>query len=198
MAITLSSKNLFLFISYISPFLLAFTFIFLGFINSQPLKPLLYLGTLLLTMGVVVFLLKFDSSATPSLNPLCGIFSFMNDEFYRPNISTYFITFTLFYCVLPMILSHETNYYFISLILFILVGDTVTKLSYGCVNLMGIVTSLVTGILLGTLSGMGLYYSNRELVFFGGAPSNNVGCSKPTKQSFKCSVYKNGQILKTL
>lgn len=198
MALTLSGKNLFLFMSYISPFLLAFTFIFLGFINSEPLKPLMYLGTLLFTMSIVVFLLKFNSDSKPSLNPLCGIFTFMDDEFYRPNISTYFITFTLFYSVLPMILSQETNYYFLSLILFVLVGDTVTKLSYGCVNIMGIVTSIVTGLLLGTLSGMGLYYTNSDLVFFGGKPSNNIGCGKPSKQSFKCSVYKNGQIISTL
>tara|TARA_Y100000780_G_C13643320_1_gene401489 strand:+ start:211 stop:807 length:597 start_codon:yes stop_codon:yes gene_type:complete len=198
MGITLSSKNLFLFISYISPFLLGFTFIFLGFINSEPLKPLLYLGSLLFTMGIVVFLLKFNTSSTPSLNPLCSVFTFMDDEYYRPNISTYFITFTLFYCVMPMILSHETNYYFLSLILFVLVGDTVTKLSYGCVNMMGIVTSIVTGTLIGTLSGLALYYTNNELVFFGGKSSNNVSCSKPSKQNFKCVVYKNGQILKSL
>ena len=99
---------------------------------------------------------------------------------------------------MPMILSHETNYYFLSLILFVLVGDTVTKLSYGCVNMMGIVTSIVTGTLIGTLSGLALYYTNNELVFFGGKSSNNVSCSKPSKQNFKCVVYKNGQILKSL
>lgn len=198
MAITLSGKNIFLFLSYIAPFLLAFTFIFLGFINSEPLKPLIYLGSLLSTMALVVFFLKFDSSNKPSLNPLCGIFKFLDDEFYRPTISTYFITFTLFYSLLPMILSGSANYYLISLIIFLLVSDTVTKVSYGCVNLNGIFLSIVTGILLGSMSALGIYNMDATLLFFGDKHSNNVVCSKPSNKTFKCSVYKNGQLLKTL
>lgn len=198
MAMSLTGKNLFLFLSYISPFLLAFTLIFLGFINSQPLKPLMYLGCLLSTMAVVVFFLKFDSTTTPSLNPMCGIFKFLDDEFYRPTISTYFITFTLFYCLLPMIMSGNTNYYLIALITFLLVSDTTTKFSYGCVNINGVFLSVVTGILLGTMTALGIYNMDPELLFFGDKSSNNVVCNKPSKKTFKCSVYKNGQLLKTL
>lgn len=198
MAMTLSGKNLYLFLSYISPFLLAFTLIFFGFVNSEPLKPLMYLGCLLSTMAIVVFFLKFDSSKQPSMNPMCGMFKFLDDEFYRPTISTYFITFTLVYCLLPMIMSGNTNYYFIALVLFLLVSDTTTKFSFGCVNMNGVFLSIVTSILLGSLTAIGIFHTEPELLFFGGKSSNNVVCNKPSNKTFKCSVYKNGQLLKTL
>jgi len=195
---SLTGKNLFLFLSYISPFLLAFTFIFLGFINSEPLKPIVYLGALLSTMAAVVFFLKFDNANKPSMNPLCGIFKFMDDEYYRPTISTYFITFTLFYSIIPMIFSGTTNYYLIALILFLLVGDIVTKFSYGCVNMTGVFLGMITAVLLGSMTSYGIMTANEDLVFFGERSSNNVTCGKPTSKTFKCSVYKNGQLLKTL
>ena len=146
----------------------------------------------------IEFLQKFDSESKPSLNPMCGIFKFMDDEYYRPTISTYFLTFTLFFSLVPMLMSGNTNYFFISLIIFLLVSDTVTKFSFQCVNLNGVFLSIVTGVLLGCLSAFGIYSMDPELLFFGGLQSNNVTCNKPNKKTFKCSVYKNGQLLKTL
>jgi len=195
---TLTGKNLFLFLSYISPFLLAFTFIFIGFINSEPLKPLIYLGALLSTMALVVFFLKFDNTNKPSMNPMCGIFKFMDDEYYRPTISSYFITFTLFYSLIPMIFSGNANYYLIALMLFLLVGDIVTKFSFGCVNLTGIFLAIITAVLLGSMTSYSIMSMNEDLIFFGENSSNKVSCGRPSSKTFKCSVYKNGQLLKTL
>ena len=36
---------------------------------------------------------------------------------------------------------------------------------------------------------------NDNLLYFGKYTSNNVQCSKPSKQTFKCSVYKNGRLI---
>lgn len=198
MGFTLSGNNFFTFLSYISPFLLAFTFIFIGFINSEPLKPLVYLGCLLATMLPVVFLLKMGSDSKPSMNAMCGIFDILNDEYYRPTISVYFSVFTLVYTFIPMLLSGHVNYYLITLIFIIMFGDISTKLRYNCVRMVSVGASIVTGMLLGGITSFAIYQTDKDLVFFGGSPSNNVTCSKPSKNTFKCSVYKNGQLLKTL
>ena len=37
-----------------------------------------------------------------------------------------------------------------------------------------------------------------SLLFFNDLTSNNVVCKRPTNQTFKCSVYKNGQVIQDL
>jgi hypothetical protein len=39
---------------------------------------------------------------------------------------------------------------------------------------------------------------NPELLYYDDLISNKIACSKPSQQKFKCSVYKNGELLKTL
>lgn len=194
----ISAKNVFAFLSYISPFLLAFTFILLGFMNGEPLKPIVYLGVLSLSMGIVVGLLKFNTDKTPSTSSLCSVWNILDDSFYRPSMSTYFITFTLVYTFLPMIMSKNINYYLLTFILFILAGDTVSKYNvYECITLNGLLLGFITALVIGSLSSFGLYNINPNLLFFGTKPTNNQQCGKRGKK-FVCSVYKNGQLIKNL
>jgi hypothetical protein len=197
MALTLSAKNLFQFISYISPFLLAFTFILIGFMNGEPVKPIIYLGVLSLTMGLVVGLLKFNTSKTPPNNPACKVFDILTDSFYRPSMSTYFIAFTLMYTLIPMLMSGGVNYYLISFILLILGADTVTKFFvYKCMTLNGLLLGGITALVLGSLSSVMLYNIDSKLVFFGDDVSNRTQCSTKGKK-FVCRVYKNGRLITT-
>jgi hypothetical protein len=60
----------------------------------------------------------------------------------------------------------------------------------------GIFTNMVAGLVLamsivGTMSANG----GEKFLFFNEVQSNKVVCSRPTKQQFKCTVYKNGEIL---
>lgn len=197
MALTLSAKNLFQFISYISPFLLAFTFILIGFMNAEPVKPIVYLGVLSLTMGAVVGLLRFNTSTPPSTNPACKVFDVLTDSFYRPSMSTYFITFTLIYSLLPMIMSGNVNYYLVTFILLILGSDTITKFFvYKCMTINGLLLGFVTALVLGTVSSVMLYHIDKKLVFFGDDASNRTQCSTKGKK-FVCRVYKNGRLITT-
>jgi hypothetical protein len=42
-----------------------------------------------------------------------------------------------------------------------------------------------------------IFYStdHKDLLFFNAEPSNNVICSRPKKQTFKCLVYRNGEVI---
>lgn len=198
MGMNISARNMFSFLSYISPFLLAFTFILLGFMNGEPIKPIVYLGVLSLTMALVVGLLKFNTDKTPSTSSLCSVWNILDDSFYRPSMSTYFITFTFAYIFLPMILSKNVNYYLITFILFILAGDTVSKYSiYNCITLNGLLLGFITALVIGSISSFGLYHINPNLLFFGTTYESGQQCGKRGKK-FVCSVYKNGQLIKNL
>lgn len=197
---TLSMYNLFQFLSYISPFLLAFTFILIGFMNGSPLQPIIYLGILSLSMGLIVGLLKLNTNEIiPKTSPMCNIWNIMPDSYNRPSISTFFIMFTFSYIMLPMVLSGNINYYLMTFILLVFAGDTVTKMMINkCISTSSFVVSLVTSAIIGSGAGFGIYSINPELTFFSDIKSNKVSCGKKSDKRFVCSVYKNGQLVKNL
>ena len=74
------------------------------------------------------------------------------------------------------------------------------KLNNKCTSNFGI----IIGGLVGGLIGVGYYYlltnfGLKDYTYFSQRGSNNTEtCSMPNKQIFKCAVYKNGELLKTL
>tara|TARA_B100001063_G_C16557196_1_gene449092 strand:+ start:162 stop:356 length:195 start_codon:yes stop_codon:yes gene_type:complete len=60
------------------------------------------------------------------------------------------------------------------------------------------IISIFAGTLIGGISSSFINASNPELVYFGLSPSNNEVCGKVSNKNFKCSVYKNGQLIKQL
>lgn len=200
MAISLSAGNLFDVITYISTFLLGFTFILISFINGEPIKSLIYLASLVLSMFLVVGLLKFkvpDTFSTPT-SPICGMWSMFDDELARPSMSTFFITFTISYIIVPMILSNNINPWIVTFMIAIFCIDTIGKYAlHKCITTPGLIISFLCASIIGGLISFGLYHTNKELVYFADVSSNNTQCGKRGKK-FVCSVYKNGQLIKNL
>ena len=81
----------------------------------------------------------------------------------------------------------------------ILVIDSSARIKNNCTNGLGVVFGVILGLIIG-----GLYvliidsagYNN--LLYNDDFVSNKVACSKPSKQQFKCSVYKNGELLRNI
>lgn len=130
-------------------------------------------------------------------DPLIPLFT----NFPRLSVSTFFIVFTLTYLIQPMIMNKDWNYYVVVGFLGILIMDTMVKFQLfpNCTK--------KTGILIGILSGamysifcytIILSAGGDKLLYFNTVSSNNVYCSKPKKQTFKCYVYKNGNIVSAL
>jgi hypothetical protein len=74
--------------------------------------------------------------------------------------------------------------------------DTVTKTTYMCTDYGGIALGSLVGVI-----GGSIWYSIfnimelNDLLYFNELQSNNVICKRPSKQTFKCSVYKNGKLI---
>ena len=81
-----------------------------------------------------------------------------------------------------------------------ILGNGITRKSAGC----NFIADLLVGNLVGAGLGVGFFYAlwskqeNRHLLFTSDLGSNRVSCSRPSKQTFKCAVYKNGQLIKNL
>ena len=190
------------FLAYISPFLLGFTFITVSALNATYLKPLIYIGILALTMLIVAQIKLNDNMPMPNdFNELCKTWgwNFFDDAYYRPSLATYFITFSAFYSLMPMIINKTFNVVFIVYIIAVFLLDLIFNFSINkCYTISSYTISVFLGTLIGGISSSLINSTNPELVYFGESPSNNVTCGKVSNKNFKCLVYKNGQLIKRL
>ena len=127
-------------------------------------------------------------------DPLLPLFT----NFPRLSVSTFFIAFTLTYLIQPMMMNKDWNYYVIVGFLGILIMDTMVKFQLfpNCTKKGGILSGLILGILYSVFCyNIILVAGGDKLLYFNTISSNNVYCSKPKKQTFKCYVYKNGEII---
>jgi hypothetical protein len=199
----LNASNLFQFITYITPFLLAFTFILIGFINNQPVNSLIYVGAVCFaTFLVSLTQSSFNVEALVDRSPMCDLWElpFVGNNFINPSLSTFFIMFSAIYMLYPMFMSGSINYGILILFISLFCADVASKLYNKCTNITGVVMATIFASVIGFVSTMLMYSTNPELLFFSSKSSNNVYCSKPAnnKQKFKCAIYKNGELFKNL
>lgn len=117
--------------------------------------------------------------------------------------STYIICFTLFYLISPMIVITAKNkgasinygilFFFISYLLF----DMYVKKIYGCGQVFTAFTfgEFISGSIFGSGISLLMYHLSLKKYLYISESSNSQVCSLPSKSKFKCSVYKNGELI---
>ena len=98
---------------------------------------------------------------------------------------------------MPMQTYNSYNVVLLSIIGIFFGINAVSKILYGCTTLVGVLIGSVVGFIIGFAwysvvisSGP----SGPKLLFFG-ADGGEPICSRPSKQTFKCKVYKNGEVI---
>ena len=197
MAIQLNFTNMLELFSVLSPLLLGF-FLVMSSLFNQNLKGLVYLAGILIAVIINIFLMnQIGSEKDKTAAFSCDFVNipFMN-RFNSPAPTSLFIAFTIAYLVLPMKYNNQMNYVILAALLCLLVLDGITKVNKRCTTVGGTLLGSLVGLVLGAiwyaLFHVGGYDS---LLYFDELQSNNVMCSRPSKQSFKCSVYKNGELV---
>ena len=198
MAMQLNFSNMLQFFSTISPILLSFFLVMISLFNSD-IKGLVYLGGILIASLVNVFIMNTLKVKPDNLVPSnCKFidFPFNLNEYISPAFNSMFISFTLWYLYLPMKYISGINYPMLIFLIGLLILDGTTKITNGCTSFSGVALGFVIGTILGILYFVTIWKSGHEdLLFFNAEASNNVICSKPQKQTFKCFVYKNGEVI---
>ena len=179
-----------------SPIFIAVFMLMTSLFNGD-VKGLIWLACAILGVLCTAYLgPKFTGNyvcpANSGKQPIMDIFS----KYPNLSVSTFFIMFTLTYLVLPMQQNNDWNYYIIVGFLGLFAVDTLIKLKEFCTTQLGIFTGTVVGCMFSLLC----YFIIRKaggdkFLYFNSVSSNNVYCSKPKKQQFKCFVYKNGEII---
>lgn len=193
--------NVLQFASFISPFILGF-FLVMSSIFNQDIKGFIYLGGVLISTIINIFLLNIiRHESSPNRAPICDVIDFnifsMGGSFDNPNLSSSFIAFTTAYLILPMIYNEQMNYIVLLFLISLFLIDSFTKIQNKCSDMGGVATGTLVGFILGSLWYSILSASgNNSLLYFNEFVSNNVVCNRPSNQTFRCSVYKNGQLIK--
>lgn len=120
--------------------------------------------------------------------------------------STYILTFTMMYFITPMVMISKQNkinalnYGVLAFFIGYIVLDLLIKNSLSCIP--GLFSSHVIGNILsglflgGVIAGVIMYGSNlKSYLYINEINTNKEVCSMPSKQQFKCSVYKDGALV---
>ena len=197
MAIQTSISNVFKIFSAISPLLLGF-FLVMSSMFNQNIKGLVYLAGVLISSVINMFLMNlFKSTRYIDESYSCDIFS-LNEylPFNTPAPTSLFIAFTIAYLILPMIFNNQLNYIIITFLLFLFIIDAIIKVQKKCTSPVGTLIGGFVGLVLGGAWYMLLHEAGYDsLLYFDELLSNKVACSRPSSQSFKCSVYKGGELI---
>lgn len=201
MAMELSLVNMFQFISVISPFLLGFLLIMASIFN-QNIKGIIYLGGIFIAFFINIFIVNLiKSPASPLKAASCDLFEmpFQSNFYNSPSFNSLFIAFTFSYIFIPMYFNDELNFWVIAFLLSLFFIDAFSRIRNHCNPISGIAFGGLLGLVLGFFWVSLLQVSGyKSLLYYDEFVSNKSVCERPSKQKFKCSVYKNGQLIKNL
>ena len=120
--------------------------------------------------------------------------------------STYILSFTLMYFLMPMILlsnqsnTNVMNYGVLAFFIAYIALDLFIKKSLSCIPAFFstlVVGDILSGFFLGgIISGTIMYGTTlKGYLYINEINSNKEVCSMPSKQQFKCKIYKNGELV---
>ena len=185
-------------LTFFSPIILATCITSLSFI-FQNFKGLIYLG-FLIAVCVVRNYVYMMSGSQPVINDKTICTSIQYSKYGNPTFSAFVFSFTIMYLSLPMFSNGAPNFWvFISLISYFII-DIFIKMYKKCVIKM---SDLFLNVLLGLSSAaliVTLMYAggSGKYLFFNEVSSNKDICYQPKKQTFKCSLYSNGELISGL
>jgi hypothetical protein len=181
---------------YYSPVILSFCVLIIS-VFYQTIKGIFLFGFVAI-FGLLrlLFINSLFSPTTPPINKNCSSFSSLQ-KYSTDGFVVFFVTFVTGYILAPIIIYKKYNN--ISVILFLgiyMLGviiknviDDCSDLSTTLINMIYGVGSVAASIFFLMFIGLSDMLFNEDLF------SDATVCSMPSNQTFKCSVYKNGEII---
>ena len=136
----------------------------------------------------------FIKSTTPT-EKNCSTFTiFQYDK--SDGFVTFFVTFVAGYILAPMFIKNIYNIPVMAILLLYLLIVTLYQNNDGCCTLSTSLSNILYGVLSAALTVIILVSAGlTDKLFTEDLVSDATVCSMPSKQSFKCSVYKNGELV---
>ena len=188
--------NMIVFLSFYSPIILAISVLGMSFV-FQNFKGFIYLGFLLAACVARELSYKYIAQSNQTVNDNTICTSIQYTKYGNPSFSAFVFAFTIMYLSLPMFSNDSVNFWIFTVLLAYFFIDIFIKIYKKCVVNMG---DLFLNVLLG-LSSSALFVTlmyaggSGKYMFFNEVSSTKEMCSQPKKQTFKCSVFKDGMLV---
>ena len=145
----------------------------------------------------MVLLFQNTLQVTMPKNKICNLFSI--SKFSLPSFNSALYMYTILYTFLPMINMGMINFPLIIVFLLFYVSDSIIKYKNKCSSLLGIIMGSILGLFFGITWFLIIRSTGQKgLLYYDDLVSNKIACSRPTKQNFKCQVYKNGELIQNI
>jgi hypothetical protein len=190
-------------ISLYSPLITLISILIFSIFSSALNKGLFYILTVICITAIRNFLVhNIASSYDITTNPICDTGKIM--PYTGKTYSTFILMYTLCYFVTPMFIltrmnnENMVNPYVIAFFAAYIIFDSLMKsFAMGCIDFgVGFFGDLLAGGLLGVAISLVMFASDKiSLMFINELNSNKEVCSVPSKQQFRCSLYRDGMIV---
>ena len=188
--------------SFYSPICVMFAIYVFSIFSSAVFKGFLYIGCVgFVTALRYLFLMIMKIPQNDFSDPICNTGVYL--PYTNRSYSTFMLSYTAMYFITPMIIlssqnkMNTMNYSVIGFFATYIIFDGLVKKRFNCVNFdFNMLGDSLSGILLGAFTAL-IFFANDKisLLFINELNSNKEVCSVPSKQQFRCSVYKDGQIV---
>jgi len=187
--------NILVSLSFFSPMIVAMIITSLSFV-FQNFKGLIYLafliGCALLRQGIYV-----ANKAKPVVDDGSICNSIQYSKYGNSSFSSFVFAFTITYLSVPMFLNNAANLWLFSAMIVYFFIDIYVKLYEKCIlNTGELFLNIVAGIFCGYLIiSLMSWGGSSKYLFFNEESSNTEICTQPSTQTFKCKVYKDGELV---
>jgi hypothetical protein len=189
----------------LAPFILACFFTLASLLNSD-WKGVIYLAGLVLSTTIVSMCSSFTQMdiikqyfTRPDNSPeICRLFTFGNEDISSLPLSQSMLTFTFVYLLYPLIKNKLSSNNIPTLLFFpiLIAFDFLWNNKNSCYSVGQLVLSLLIGGTMGFIWALTISNGGKKMnnLYFTSLTDAET-CSKPSKSTFKCNVYKNGKLI---
>jgi hypothetical protein len=174
-------------------YVMVVSMVLLGFVGDEPVWGVfLLIGIIAMTL-IVYFVGSYSKNKSQApLIPL-GIFTYNT-----PYLDISLGAFVFAYILIGMFQSRNFNLLLIISYTIFLISGIIAKIAFKDSSVGNMVISMLAGLLMGGLYGLIISITNKSYMIFADTAVGTEKCGYTRKRNFKCSVYKNGVLLKNL
>ena len=202
----INTMNIFNSLSFYSPIIICVSIIVFSMFTGSIEKALVFFLWIFIITFIRIIVFKGLKNPVREMQDVCS--TGLSEIFIPKDVtySTYILAFTMMYFIIPMIMVstqnniNAINYRVLAFFIAYISLDLFIKNSYSCIP--GIFSSVViadilSGVFLGSvIAGLIMYGTTlKTYLFINEINTNKEVCSTPSKQQFRCSVYKDGTLI---
>lgn len=182
----------------LAPFVLV-CFFTLASVFNQDFKGLVYLvGLIFACFSTMMIGNSLPITPPEGANPLCNIITISStSDFSKLSLGQTIFGYTFAY-LMYIIVKHKLVKQNLPTVIFfpiIIVVDILWNMNNNCYSFIQLLISLMIGGMVGALWGHVIDKTKMTQLQYFNQISGKQACTRPSKSTFKCNVYKNGQLI---